>query len=67
MIDPTVKAHLVHKARANSWQVNRCPYCGRSHQHGAGGPDDKPLDFLGHRIANCGKGGYFLRWWLTAD
>lgn len=35
------------------WRVLRCPHCGKRHHHGAGGPQDDPRRFLGHRIAHC--------------
>jgi len=37
----------------NQWEVIRCPYCGRSHTHGAGERTDDPRAFLGGRVAHC--------------
>jgi len=47
-----------HKDGESSvWLVRvTCPFCGAVHKHGGGnnpaGPD------LGHRVADCGRGGY---------
>lgn len=35
----------------------RCPFCGADHHHG-GGTHAVPI--FGHRVADCGKGSYFL-------
>lgn len=37
----------------------RCPFCGREHRHG-GGNHVVPLPMFGHRVADCGRGGYYL-------
>lgn len=34
-----------------------CPWCGRWHAHGGG---TGPLPYFGHRVADCGHGGYVL-------
>jgi len=41
----------------NQWVVQNCPYCGKKHFHGAGGPEDDPTKFLGHRSAHCDAPG----------
>jgi len=43
-------------AERRIWVVVECPRCGRRqrHQHGAGGPGDDPLSYLGARVAHCG-------------
>lgn len=43
---------------SRSYVVRSCPYCGKTHYHGGGRPDE-PSD-LGLRSADCGKGGYYL-------
>ena len=40
----------------NLWHV-WCQYCHRWHTHGAGGKDANPMEFLGHRVAHCTRGG----------
>ncbi len=42
------------------WVV-RCPYCKRTHTHGAGEAGQDPLGFLGGRIAHCHLGHYEIR------
>lgn len=37
----------------------RCPFCGENHHHGGGNPV-VPLPMFGHRVADCGRGGYHL-------
>ncbi len=34
-----------------------CPWCGKAHSHGGG---TGPLPYFGHRVADCGHGGYEL-------
>lgn len=60
MDEPTVNARLVRRVSCNEWVVDKCPHCGRKHHHGAGKHDEPPRDCLGHRLAHCLKGGYFL-------
>ena len=52
---PDVEAEvvLVPGDQVNLWRVIRCPFCGKSHTHGAGSPTDDPLRLLGHRVAHC--------------
>ncbi len=37
----------------NYWIVQKCVACHRRHVHGAGGLNDDPLQFLGHRSQHC--------------
>jgi len=48
--------------KKQQWVVKKCPYCQKTHYHGAGSIDDNPNDFLGHRSSHCLKGnaGYNL-------
>jgi hypothetical protein len=36
-----------------TWEVIKCPFCGKKHQHGAGGDINEVDSFLGHRISHC--------------
>ena len=40
----------------NYWKVINCPFCGRSHIHGAGETGQNPADHLGLRISHCPAG-----------
>jgi hypothetical protein len=35
------------------WIVDRCPYCGKQHQHGGGGLASNPREYLGTRVPHC--------------
>jgi hypothetical protein len=52
---------VVWSARDRYWAVTveRCPLCGKRHDHGSG---DDPEPALGHRVAHCvdHAGGYEL-------
>ena len=52
MSDDKVPVTLARLVRGQ-WVVQKCPYCGKKHYHGAGGKRDNPLTFLGHRVAHC--------------
>jgi len=48
-----------------TWQVIKCPYCGKEHAHGAGDDLARVNTFLGHRVQHCGDDksshvGYYL-------
>ena len=50
-----------HRTRCcDRWIVDACPFCGGRHVHGAGVPESDSLAYLGHRAADCGRGGYSL-------
>ncbi len=36
-----------------SWVIQRCPYCGERHYHGAGEPGENPRRWLGTRVPHC--------------
>lgn len=57
---PVANAVLIQTGRGYLWRVLHCPLCGGQHVHGAGGLDDDPTAYLGHRAAHCGDGGYVL-------
>lgn len=57
---PTAEATLRRSARGYQWIVPRCPFCGQAHGHGGGNLGDDPRRYLGHRVADCGRGGYDL-------
>jgi len=39
----------------------KCPYCTCVHGHGGGDvKNDRLAEYLGHRVADCGRGGYYL-------
>jgi len=39
----------------------KCPHCSAQHQHGGGNIKPERLaDYLGHRVADCGRGGYII-------
>jgi hypothetical protein len=39
----------------------KCPHCACIHGHGGGEVETARLaDYLGHRVADCGRGGYVL-------
>ncbi len=44
---------LKRGTHGNYWIVQKCVACGRRHVHGAGGLDDNPIHFLGHRSQHC--------------
>lgn len=47
---PEVTAHLTADG---NFRV-QCPYCGRPHTHGGGGPGvTDRTEFYGHRLAHC--------------
>ena len=50
-----IEAHVTYQERgdARQWKVGCCPFCKEEHFHGAGGADQDPKDFLGHRSAHC--------------
>lgn len=54
---PTVAVKLFRGREANQWVVQRCPFCRCSHWHGAGGLNDDPREFAGHRLAHCNDAG----------
>lgn len=55
MTAPEVRVELVHNRDGiRDWRfVDRCPYCGARHSHGAGREDTDPREYLGHRAAHC--------------
>ena len=61
---PIADVVLVRGERQNYWRILRCPFCHRTHQHGAGEPHQDPRDFLGTRWSHCkeASGEYRLRW-----
>ena len=59
-IPPSAPVRLVRPRRrgcAYTWEVIRCPYCGKTHRHGAGEIRDQVSRFLGHRVAHCDRPG----------
>jgi hypothetical protein len=66
MAAPVVIGTLIEGGKRNKFAVT-CPYCRRRHEHAAGGMDESPEEFTGHRTALCvghyGQGaGYEIRW-----
>lgn len=62
---PEVSAIFVVGKGYQQWKVEKCPFCGKVHVHGAGSEGDDPYGFLGHRLTHCGDGvpdnnGYIL-------
>ena len=53
---PIVKVLLIKPSNKHDcwhWKVLRCPYCGKSHLHGAGENPDTVCEYLTHRVAHC--------------
>lgn len=46
----------VRPGRSTRSVVVRCPHCGRQHCHGW----PYNCDTVGHRLAHCGRGSYFV-------
>lgn len=42
--------------KGRRWVVARCPFCGKSHSHGAGPRGGNPREFLSSRISHCDVG-----------
>lgn len=65
-LDQLPKAYVtLDRGYPNLWKIKKCPLCGKSHVHGAGGPDYNPRKLLGHRWPHCkkhipGNKGYVL-------
>ena len=60
MAHTIVYGKLLRSRYYRRWVV-RCPYCGRTHTHGAGEAGQDPMGFLGGRIAHCHRGHYEIR------
>ena len=41
--------------------IVRCPFCKKHHSHGGGSIDHEIKDYIGPRVAHCGKGSYEIR------
>jgi hypothetical protein len=54
MQTPKVLVRLKRRRGYKQWIVQKCPYCGEKHIHGAGEGKDDPMKFLSHRVAHCG-------------
>ncbi len=50
---PTAEVVLIKGDQVNQWRAICCPYCGKSHFHGAGSPQADPLSYLGHSGSHC--------------
>jgi hypothetical protein len=35
------------------WRVPRCPYCSKTHTHGAGLVGENPVGYLSHKSSSC--------------
>jgi hypothetical protein len=58
-----VEVALMRGQWVNYFVVAQCPWCGRSHVHGAGRLDQDPRAFVGTRVSHCAAGKtYRLRW-----
>jgi len=61
---PKAQARLEQHRDGYLWVIDCCPLCGGKHTHGGGLLFDEPTEYLGHRVAHCGKvsevGGYIL-------
>jgi hypothetical protein len=58
-VTPTVEATLrFSKDHVWVWTVRKCPFCGKTHNHGAGDGAD-PRTYLGSRVAHCLCGGEY--------
>lgn len=53
-----VIARLETRGKVRVWIVDKCPYCGKKHTHGAGFSEGNvdPKEYLGHRVAHCISG-----------
>lgn len=63
MTETYAPAVLKRAGRQWSWEVSKCPLCGRKHTHGGGAiGKHNPDDLLGHRVAHClsGSNNYTL-------
>lgn len=60
--NPEAPARLVRNEGIYQWVVIKCPHCGKAHRHGGGLiKENAPHQYLGHRVAHCGRGvGYLL-------
>jgi hypothetical protein len=66
---PIAAVTLIASSEINYWRVVSCPYCDRTHHHGAGRPGENPADYLGTRVSHCSRdwdstidGRYELKW-----
>lgn len=51
---PKTLVRLKRRRGYKQWIVQKCPYCGEKHVHGAGKGKDDPMKRLSHRLAHCG-------------
>lgn len=51
---PKTLVRLKRRRGYKQWIVQKCPYCGEKHVHGAGSGKDDPMKRLSHRLAHCG-------------
>jgi len=58
MNDPIILVDMVERSGIRTIKVV-CPYCRKTHKHGAGYVKDPPN--LGQRGADCGRGSYILQ------
>jgi len=59
----TAPVRLVKGKNSFLWVIDRCPACGKRHEHGGGALHEEPRRYLGHRAAHCTRppaGGYVL-------
>lgn len=56
--DPTAEVVRLTYGEGVGFRIKvKCPFCGAPHYHGGGA---EILPIFGHRVADCGRGGYAL-------
>ena len=57
--DPIAFVRLIppmYRLGCFDWAVVRCPFCGKSHRHGAGDTYERVMTMLGYRLSHCDGG-----------
>jgi len=56
--DPTAEVIRLTYSEGGGFRIKvKCPFCGVPHYHGGG---SEIIPIFGHRVADCGRGGYAL-------